>query len=59
MTRTDFKEIIRASGKRGVVSYKGKDKRKNFDESVSLKKVNLISKFIGDKTEEVAKFLMS
>ncbi|WP_185226250.1 hypothetical protein [Chryseobacterium indologenes] len=57
MKRTDFKEIIRASGKRGIVAYKGKDKRKQFDESVDQKKVNLVSSFIGSKIEEIFKIL--
>lgn len=59
MTITQLKSMIHISGKRGVVTYKGKDTRKEFDESVSLKKINLISNFIGNKTEEVAKILMS
>ncbi|VEH18273.1 Uncharacterised protein [Chryseobacterium nakagawai] len=57
MRFTGLKEIIRASGKRGVVTYKGKDTRKEFDESVNLKKVNLISNFIGNKIEVVAQIL--
>lgn len=59
MIAIELKKNIMNSGKKGIVVYKGKDKRKEFDESVSLKKVNLISNFIGDRTEEVAKILMS
>lgn len=57
MTTTELKQVIHTSGKKAVVPYKGKDTRKEFDESVSLKKVNLISNFIGDKVEEIAKIL--
>ncbi|WP_185286190.1 hypothetical protein [Chryseobacterium indologenes] len=59
MIAKELKQIIRSSGKRGVVAYKGKNTRKDFDESVSQKKINLISSFIGNQREEVAKILMS
>lgn len=57
MTAAELKQFIHTSGKRAVVLYKGKDTRKEFDESVSLKKVNIISNFIGDKIEEVKTIL--
>ncbi|WP_185246253.1 hypothetical protein [Chryseobacterium bernardetii] len=57
MKTEEIKILIEASGKRGVVVYKGKDTRKEFDESVNLKKVNLSSNFIGNKIEEVAQIL--
>lgn len=57
MASTELKQFIQTSGKRGIVAYKGKDTRKKFDESVNLKKVNLISNFVGNKVEEVAKIL--
>ncbi|UCA58612.1 hypothetical protein KB553_16360 [Chryseobacterium rhizoplanae] len=57
MKTEEIKRLIEASGKRGVVVYKGKDTRKEFDESVNLKKVNLSSNFIGNKIEEVAQIL--
>ncbi|WES96506.1 hypothetical protein P2W68_16865 [Chryseobacterium arthrosphaerae] len=57
MTAADLRNLIKDSGKKGIVAYKGKDTRKGFDESLSLKKVNLISSFIGDKVEEIAKIL--
>lgn len=59
MTAVDLRSLIKDSRKKGIVAYKGKDKRKEFDESVNLKKVNVIYNFIGDKAEEVAKILMS
>ncbi len=49
--------MIHISGKRGIVAYKGKETRKEFDESVSLKKVTIISNFVGNKIEEVAQIL--
>lgn len=55
----ELRNLIRTAGKRGAVSYREKEKRKKFDESVSLKKVNLISNFLGNKAEEVAKILES
>ena len=57
MTAAELKQIVHVSGKRGVIAYKGKDTRKQFDESVSQKKINLIYNFIGEKTEEVRKIL--
>lgn len=57
MKTEDIKRLIEDSGKRGVVVYKGKDTRKEFDESVNLKKVNLSSNFIGNKIEEVVQIL--
>lgn len=57
MKLTELKNLIKVSGKKGIVVYKGKDTRQEFVESISLKKVNLISNFIGEKTEEVIKIL--
>lgn len=57
MATEELKQVIHTSGKRSVVPYKGKDTRKEFDESVNLKKVNLISNFIGDKIEEIKMIL--
>ncbi|WP_185246265.1 hypothetical protein [Chryseobacterium bernardetii] len=57
MTITQLKSMIHISGKRGIVAYKGKETRKEFDESVSLKKVTIISNFVGNKIEEVAQIL--
>ncbi|MGE8555015.1 MAG: hypothetical protein ACN6OB_13940 [Chryseobacterium jejuense] len=59
MTNKELKQIIRSSGKRGVVSYRGKGTRKEFDESFSQNKINVISNFIGDKMEEITKILKS
>lgn len=58
MTITQLKSMIHISGKRGFVTYKGKDTRKEFDESLTLKKVNLISNFIGDKAQEIKTILI-
>lgn len=57
MKETELRELIKASGKRGVVTYKGKDKRTQFDESVTDKKMQNFKAFIGDKIDEVAKIL--
>lgn len=54
---TTIRQQIEMSGKKTVVTYKGKDKRTSFDESVPQKKVELISKFIGDKSSILAKIL--
>ncbi|WP_123872929.1 hypothetical protein [Chryseobacterium contaminans] len=59
MTTAKLKQVIHTSGKRAIVTYKGKDTRREFDESISLKKVNLISNFIGDKIEEIKTILAS
>lgn len=57
MKAKEIKNLIDSSSKRGVVRYKGKDKRKSFDESINQKKIQFISTFIGDKIEEVMKIL--
>ncbi|MCT4327719.1 hypothetical protein [Chryseobacterium indologenes] len=57
MNQNDLKSLIKACGKKGVVEYKGKDKRREFDESVNQKKLLQISNFIGNQTEWVAQLL--
>ncbi|WP_165602553.1 hypothetical protein [Chryseobacterium arthrosphaerae] len=57
MIAKELKQIIWNSGKRGVVAYKGKDTRKEFDERVNRKKLDQISSFIGNKIEEVVQIL--
>ncbi|UEQ75246.1 hypothetical protein [Chryseobacterium arthrosphaerae] len=57
MIAKELKQIIRRSEKRGIVTYKGKDARKEFDESVSQKKISLMVNFIREKTEDVSRIL--
>ncbi|WP_312391141.1 hypothetical protein [Chryseobacterium sp.] len=52
-----IKKLIDKSGKRGFVTYKGKDKRIAFDESVTSKKLEQFKNFVGDKTEDLLKVL--
>ncbi|OCA77561.1 hypothetical protein BBI01_03685 [Chryseobacterium artocarpi] len=59
MKKSELRKLINTSGKRGDVVYKGKDKRKEFDEGVSMKKVKLISNFIGNKTDKIRQILTS
>lgn len=57
MKAKELKNLIDSSGKRGVVTYKGKDARKKFDDSARQNKINMISRFLGDQTKEVEKIL--
>jgi hypothetical protein len=55
--KTTLRQLIDRSGKRTVVTYKGKDKRTKYDDSVTNKKMQIINNLIGGNTEEIAKIL--
>ncbi|MCB9234816.1 MAG: hypothetical protein H6581_24395 [Bacteroidia bacterium] len=44
-----LKNIIEKSGKKGTVSFKGKENRTSFDESFGRKKVELVKTLIGSE----------
>lgn len=54
---TNLKQLLSDSGKKTVVTYKDKDKRIKFDETTSQKKMENISDFIGNQSQELAKKL--
>ncbi|AZB25434.1 hypothetical protein EG339_13020 [Chryseobacterium bernardetii] len=56
--RKKIKQLIESSGKKGAVTYKGKDKRKQFDESVTHKKLQAFIHFVGDKTKVISQILL-
>lgn len=57
MKPTALRQLIDRSGKKRVVAYEGKDKRKVFDESHTQKKMQIISDFIGGNNEGLSKVL--
>lgn len=56
--RKKIKQLIESSGKKGAVEYKGKDERKQFDESVTHKKLQAFIHFVGDKTKVISQILL-
>lgn len=52
--KNTLKNILEKSGKKTVISFKDKDKRKSLDESFGKNKIEIVSKFIGSEQNSIA-----